>query len=336
MAAAQKTPTSSSKPRLGRGLSSLINDSATTQPSPHPPARTPIKIPAHPAAEHPAPESPQIDLPVSQIAPNPYQLRRDFDADKLAELAATIARQGILQPLLVAPADLSQGSLPHAAGGKPYTLIAGERRLRAAVKAGLQTVPCVVRQANPRQMLEWAIIENIQRSDLNPIDRARGYRDYLDRFNLTATQAVEPLGQPRATISNYLRLLDLCDELQQMVVNGRLTFGHAKVLAGLAGRPAKQLALAAKVTAGGLSVRQLEALVASENAGRSTAPGPSAPASPKDPYILDLEEQLTRAVGTRVTIAAGRAKHTGRITIDFYSLDDFDRITQALGLEVES
>lgn len=334
MATDQKPRTASPKRRLGRGLSSLINDSAATQAKP--PARTPIKIPTQAAAEHPVPEARQVELPIAQIAPNPYQPRRDFDADQLAELAATIAQQGILQPLLVAPADLSQRSLPHAVAGKPYTLIAGERRLRAAVKAGLQTVPCVVRQANPRQMLEWAIIENIQRSDLNPIDRARGYRDYLDRFNLTATQAAERLGQPRATIANYLRLLDLCDDLQQMLVDGRLTFGHAKILAGLPGRPAKQLALAGKVTAKGLSVRQLEALVASEQQGRCPDAGRSRRARAKEPYILDLEEQLTRAVGTRVTIATGRAKHTGRITIDFYSLDDFDRITQALGLEVES
>ena len=336
MAADQKTPTAKPKRRLGRGLSSLINDSAATQAAPQPPGRTPIKIPTQAAAEHHAPDGRQVELPIAQIAPNPYQLRRDFDADQLAELAATIAQQGILQPLLVAPADLSQGSLTHVVGGKPYTLIAGERRLRAAVKADLHTVPCVVRQANPRQMLEWAIIENIQRSDLNPIDRARGYRDYLDRFNLTATQAAERLGQPRATIANYLRLLDLCDDLQQMLVNSRLSFGHAKVLAGLAGRPAKQLALAAKVTAGALSVRQLEALVASEQQGRSAGAERSRQARAKEPYILDLEEQLTRAVGTRVTIATGRAKHTGRITIDFYSLDDFDRITHGLGLEVES
>jgi len=317
------------KRRLGRGLSSLINSSI---PAAEPPtARKPIPIPTDTqtdsspqTAEHARPE----EIPIDQIASNPYQPRREFDSEQLAELAASIAEQGILQPLLIAP----KGDNPV---DRPYVLIAGERRLRAAAATGLDTVPCIVRDADAQQLLEWALIENIQRADLNPIDRARAYRDYIDRFSLTQSDAAKRLGQPRATIANYLRILDLSDDVQQLLLVGRLSFGHAKVLAALAGRPDRQLALAGKVAARNLSVRQLESLVAAEQEPHGDAPRPRRRAT-KPPYILDLEQQLSRAVGTRVTIHAGRAKQTGAITIEFYSLDDFDRIVRALGVEVES
>jgi len=276
------------------------------------------------APEHIRPEQ----IPVDQIASNPYQPRREFDSEQLAELAASIAEQGILQPLLIAP----KGDNPVDC---PYVLIAGERRLRAAVQTGLDTVPCIVRDADARQLLEWALIENIQRADLNPIDRARAYRDYIDRFTLTQSEAAQRLGQPRTTVANYLRILDLSDEVQQLLLTSRLSFGHAKVLAALAGRPDRQLALAGKAAARNLSVRQLESLVAAEKAGDPDASS-SKRRTAKPPYILDLEQQLSHAVGTRVTIRTGRAKHTGGITIEFYSLDDFDRIVRALGAEVDS
>jgi len=321
------------KRRLGRGLSSLI--SSSVPPADESTARQPIRVPtgdhtgsaidvAAQPPEHARPE----EIPIDQIAPNPHQPRRDFDSEQLAELAASIAEQGILQPLLIAP----KGDNPV---DRPYVLIAGERRLRAAANTGLQTVPCLVRDADSRQLLEWALIENIHRADLNPIDRARAYRDYIDRFSLTQSQASQRLGQPRATIANYLRLLDLSDDVQELLLTGRLSFGHAKVLAGVAGRPDRQLALAGKAAARNLSVRQLESLVAAEQDSGPDSPSPKRRAT-KPPYVLDLEQQLSHSVGTRVTIRTGRAKHTGAITIDFYSLDDFDRITRALGAEVES
>jgi len=330
---AKKTKTVKGKRRLGRGLASLITNSA---PAPEtPPAHKPILVPvpqdvdAHgaPAAEGPQDASPR-EIPVDQIAPNPYQPRRDFDSEELAELTASVREHGILQPLLVT----TKGDSPV---DSPYVLIAGERRLRAAKLAGLAGVPCVLREADSRQLLEWAIIENVQRSDLNPIDRAKAYRDYIDRFSLTQAQAAQKLSQPRATIANYLRLLDLSDDVQRLLLTGRLSFGHAKVLAGLAGRPETQLALAGKAAARNLSVRQLEALVAAENSTDSKPPSARRRSS-KPPYILDLEQQLSAATGTRVTIRTGRAKNTGGITIEFYSLDDFDRITRALGAKVDS
>lgn len=321
-----RTVSDGKKRRLGRGLASLIS-SSVPQRDETPPAHKPIEVPINPDLPSPQ-DSGAREIPVDRIAPNPYQPRRDFDNEQLAELTASVLEHGILQPLLVAP--------PSDGGSdSPYILIAGERRLRAAKLAALGSVPCVLREADSRQLLEWAIIENVQRSDLNPIDRAKAYRDYIDRFSLTQAQGAQRLGQPRATIANYLRLLDLSDDVQQLLLTGRLSFGHAKVLAGLAGRPTVQLALAGKAAARNLSVRQLEALVATANTAQADSTSTKR-SSTKAPYILDLEQQLTQAVGTRVTIRTGRAKDAGAITIDFYSLDDFDRITGALGARVES
>ncbi len=348
-AKAKKPKPAARKRRLGRGLSSLITKS-TPEPAPEAlPETVPEPVeqaqsasPATKVSQGAPPAAPQIEaidaetsqdakqqlLPVEQIAPNPYQPRREFDSEQLAELTASVREHGILQPLLVAPKGENDVD-------RPYILIAGERRLRASKLAGMATVPCVMREADARQLLEWAIIENIQRADLNPIDRAKAYRDYIDRFSLTQAQAAQKLGQPRATIANYLRLLDLSDDVQLLLLKGRLSFGHAKVLAGLAGRPSLQLALAGKAAARNLSVRQLESLVIAENSRN-----PDTPATPKrntkQPYILDLEQQLTQSIGTRVSIRTGRAKNTGGITIDFYSLDDFDRIIRALGARVDS
>ena len=323
MAASSKS--THARPRLGRGLSSLI--SASTPPAPadgqyvsDEPQQVddPVAVPtAHVQAT-------EIAIPLTDIAPNPYQPRREFNEADLAELADSIAQQGIIQPLIIV-----NNNSPDTT--QPYTLIAGERRLRAARKAGLQAVPCIVRQATRQQMIEWALVENIQRSDLNPLERALAYRQYTDRFSLTHAQAAERLGQARATVSNHLRLLDLPDSCQQLISEGTLSFGHAKVLAGLAGRDKLQVRLAKKTAAKGLSVRHLEALVlAQTEPGATASPQLSTPVKP--PYVRDLEERLTQTVGTRVSIRPGRAKNSGRIIIEYYSLDDFDRISHGLGL----
>lgn len=333
---AAKKPAPPAKRRLGRGLSSLISSSvqvAAEDPQVHRPIpQDPETIQEAAATEEIQPTGAPSVIEISQIAPNPYQPRKEFNAEELADLARSIREQGILQPLLVVEASDAQKKQLN----KDYILIAGERRLRAARVAELDTVPCIIREADTQQMLEWAIIENIQRADLNPIDRARAYRDYLDRFNLTQAQAAEKLGEPRATVANYLRMLDLSDDVQKLLLDGKLSFGHAKVLAGLAGQPEKQLALAGRVAAGGLSVRQLETIVAAEQNRTDQADDPSKPAKPSKPaYIRDLEEQLTHAVGTHVSIQTGKKKHSGKIVVEFYSLDDFDRIATSLGLRIE-
>jgi len=325
IAAKHKIP----RPRLGRGLSSLIVRSTPAQgdqpagqytPSEqekrHPPTRVPSASTARP-----------LELPVDQIGPNPHQPRRDFDEDAIAQLAQSIRSEGLLQPIVVAEA-------PVGSDGPPYVVIAGERRLRAARQAALPSVPCLVRAATEQQMLEWAMIENIHRKDLNPLERARAYRTYMDRFRLSQSEAGQRLGQPRTTVANYLRLIDLCEYAQQEVAAGRLSFGHAKVLAALSDKPQAQQRLARRAVEEGLSVRHLERLTA-EARGEGPEPHRRRNTS-KAPYIRDLEERLTQAVGTRAAIRPGRAKNTGRIVIDYYSLDDFERITRALGLQPEA
>jgi len=320
---------STSKPRLGRGLSSLIlnssrsaGDDGSYVPADQPSARAPSADSSESRAGRPEHQEIRVD----QIAPNPYQPRRDFRAEELAELAASISRQGLLQPLLVCP------SLAGTAD-RPYVLVAGERRLRAARQAGLTTVPCQVKQASGQQMLEWALVENIQRSDLNPIEKARGYREYLDRFGLTQAEVAERLSQPRATVANYLRLLALHDDTQRLLADGKLSFGHGKVLAGLTGRGELERNLAKKAAKRGLSVRQLERLAG--KGGKAATGGAGRSAGPKAAYLSDLEERLSERLGTRVRIVPGRKKHSGKVVIEYYSLDDFDRVAGALGLETD-
>jgi len=226
------------KRRLGRGLSSMIDDSPDPASSPES-AAAGSENSQTPTAQTDHTGKPR-EISIGEIAPNPYQPRRNFDETELAELAQSISLQGILQPLIVTDAKTVEGV------NKPFALIAGERRLRAAKQAGLQTVPCVIRDASQQQMIEWAVIENIQRADLNPIERAQAYRDYMDKFSVNQQEVSQRLGQARATVANYLRMLELCDETQEMISAGRLSFGHAKVLAGLAGaeNQARQVKLA--------------------------------------------------------------------------------------------
>ena len=317
---------SSHKPRLGRGLSSLISSSIPpTEGSENyqpvaegsGPGKTPQPLDASPTKHR--------EIPIEQIAPNPFQPRQRFDPTDLGELAASIRQHGLIQPLVVAP-------VPGSAE-RPYALIAGERRLRAAEQAGVSAVACIVREASPREMLEWALVENIQRKDLNAIERAEGYRAYIDQFRLTQADAAQRLGQPRATVANYLRMLDLCDEARRLLMEGRLSFGHGKVLASLTGAPERQGQLARRAAEGGWSVRQLEEAV---EAGGARAGGKKARTETARPaYLADLEARLTEAVGTRVRIQPGRRRHSGRIVVDYYSLEDFDRISGAFGLKGE-
>lgn len=307
--------------RLGRGLSSLIN--ATTEPEKPPAAFSSV---GKTAIDVPQQAGTPLDVAVDAIAPNPHQPRRTFEPEALAELTASIRQQGVLQPILVIRA-------PGEGDEARYTLIAGERRLRAAREAGLATIPCIVREASDQQMLEWSLIENIQRSDLNAVERARAYRHYMDSFGISASQVAERTGESRPNVSNYLRILDLCDSVQAMLIDGQIAFGHARALAGLAGQAELQEKIAKRIVAEELSVRQAEQIVAAARESRSPSSGkPRKSSSDKPPYVLDLESQLTRTVGTRVLINPGRAQNTGRIVIDYYSLDDFERIAGRLGL----
>jgi ParB family transcriptional regulator, chromosome partitioning protein len=313
--------------RLGRGLASLMSNTRETPPELAAPVR----------ADSPAPDSRYIpvgpgsepqratEVPIDAIQPNPYQPRRDFDAGELDELASSIAQQGVLQPLLIARLGEDGG----------YTLIAGERRLRASKKAGLKTVPCVVRAATPEQMVEWALVENVQRRDLNPVELAKAYRDYLDRFSATQQDLAEHVAQPRSTVANYLRLLDLSHDVLSLVAKNELSFGHAKVLASLVGQTHRQISLARLVISEALSVRALEERIAGGGAAPTAAPSARS-VSNKTQYVLDVERQISQAVSTKVEIKPGRSKNTGRIVLEYYNLDDFDRIVTALGAKISS
>ncbi len=339
MANKDTSKTAQPKRRLGRGLSSLIQNStnssntivnttpANTEKNAGTYVETNAATEAGRVAQVEQTGSPR-NIPIDQIAANPHQPRRNFNEAELLDLTQSIRQQGILQPLIITKAKKSMALT------EPFVLIAGERRLRAARRAKLSAVPCVLREATEQQIIEWAVIENIQRSDLNPIERGEAYRDCMERFNLTQEQVGQRLGQARATIANHLRILWLCKEVKELISIGSLSFGHAKILAGLAGQDSRQVDLARRVVGEGLTVRKLEELTAVGLGQKVSAKSDSNVKKPvqKAAYIRDIEEQLTEIVGTRVTVLPGRAKHRGRIVVDYYSLDDFDRIAGSLGL----
>jgi len=295
---------------LGRGLESLLGP-INSQPDP-PPAQEKEGKPFPPDKE--LKQALQM-VPVDRITPNPYQPRKTWNDEDLADLAASIAANGVIQPILLRK---SEGS---------YEVIAGERRLRAAALAGLDTVPAMLRQATDAQMLELALIENIHRSDLNPLERAQAYESYINTFSLTQADAAKRLSEGRSVIANHLRLLDLPSEIKQMLASGDLSMGHARAILALPTDDVRRK-LANRAMAGRLSVREVERLVRlSLEAGR-----PEKKPAEKAPNILDLEKRLREVLGTKVRIDASRRGHRGRITVEYYTLDDFERITEKLGL----
>ncbi|MDE2148603.1 MAG: ParB/RepB/Spo0J family partition protein [Gammaproteobacteria bacterium] len=246
------------------------------------------------------------ELPLAAIHPNPEQPRRHFDEDRLAELAVSIRAQGVVQPIIVRP---------DAAG---YQLVAGERRWRAAGQAGLVRIPALVRKLDARAAMATALVENIQRADLNPIEEAAALRRLLDDCGLTHERAAEALGRSRAAISNLLRLLDLPEQVQQWLREARLSAGHAKVLLGAP--EARRLPLAQKVVALGLSVRQTEALVKAPLSARRT---------PAAGTHRELEGELSQRIGAPVTIRTGRGGG-GRLSLKFDNAAELQRLVQRL------
>jgi len=311
------------RPRLGRGLSSLISvsDLPVEAEIAAPPARdraphdpvTPVGQPAAASATPPPLPGP-VEIPLNQIAPNPHQPRREFHDASLAELAASIRSTGLIQPIIVRPTD----------GG--YQLIAGERRLRAAKLAGLSAIPAIFREVDSFTQAQMALIENIQREDLNPIDRAEAYKTLLTQLGLTQAELATRLGEERSSVANYLRLLDLSEPVRQMLKDGRLTVGHAKLLAGVADI-LEQQRLANLVLSQELSVRNLEKLIQAGGAGKS----PAAKAPPSA-HLQDLEQSMARQLGMKVQIRTGGKKTRGRIVIHYASLDQFDDLMSRLGV----
>ncbi|HUW19608.1 MAG TPA: ParB/RepB/Spo0J family partition protein [Sedimentisphaerales bacterium] len=301
------------KPKhLGRGLQSLLGPIMSQQDNPFP--SDAVVSPNFPPDKE-LRESLK-DVMLEEISPNPYQVRTVWDERELADLAESIKANGVIQPIIV------------RRSGSGYQLIAGERRFRASQLAGLTAIPALVRPATDEQMLELALVENIHRTDLNSIERAKAYQSYLGTFCITQAEAAQRLGEDRSVIANYLRLLDLPEEIKRMLVEGQLDMGHARAILAL---PTDELRrkLANRAMAGRLSVREVERLVRKYMTGTEQS---RAVVRSKPPHILDLEGKLSKRLGTRVSIEARRNGQKGKIIIEFYSLDEFDRITEAFDL----
>jgi ParB family chromosome partitioning protein len=275
---------------LGKGLGALLGD----------------------FAEETVEKSPYQHLPLHKVEPNPHQPRQDFDETELQALADSIAEHGILQPLTVR--ELASGY---------YQIIAGERRWRAARLAGLQEVPAVIIEADDKKVMELALIENLQRQDLNPVEEALGYQSLMQDYGLTQEDAARRVGKSRPAVANALRLLQLPDEVLEMLRLGKLTAGHARAVLSV-GSEKKQREAAQKIAALGLSVRQAELLCKNMN----KAPTPEKIPSLAVDYIGECEKQLSKHLGRGVKIVSGKRK--GRFELEFYGAEDLQNLLDAL------
>ncbi len=296
--------------RLGRGLEALIGGNVSTR--------------ADLVAPLPAQQNELHRLALTRIRPNPFQPRRDFPEAELAELRASLQASGMLQPVVVRPA------------GDVFELISGERRFRAASQLGWVEIPALVREADQRTMLTLALIENLQRTDLNAVEEARGYQRLQEEFQLTHQQISEAVGKDRSTVTNLLRLLTLPDTVQTLLEHGQLSIGHAKALLALPTHRAIS-ELATEVVAEGLSVRETERRVrtlstpppsTTDVPAKSRGPKTPAPGEPK-PEIRHIQDTLRRRLQTDVHIQIA-ADNKGAIKISFYSTDDLNRLLELL------
>lgn len=278
------------RPGLGKGLEALI-----------------------PTGEEEVGESGLRLLPIQMIRPNPHQPRSDFNADALAELAQSIQTHGLIQPLVV-----------HVAGPDDYTLIAGERRWRAAQLAGLTELPVVIKEATPQQMLELALIENVQRADLNPLEEGLAYQQLVDEFGLTHEEVGQRVGKSRSTITNAIRLLELPAAVRQAVINGQITGGHARALCALPAAQ-QQIAVMNSLIQGHWSVRKTEEVVRKILTARRQPRPTSAQLSAE---LGDLQRQFRERLGTKVSIESGR--RGGKIVIHYYSDEELHSIYDAI------
>lgn len=282
---------------LGKGLGALIPNEAPTEPSEVP---TGLR-----------------EVPISSLVANPFQPRTHFDEEALSTLTASIRELGVLQPVLV-----------RDAGDGTFELIAGERRWRAAKRAGLTVIPVLVRDASDTAALEQALVENLHREDLNPLEEAAAYQQLLEDFSLTHEQVARRVGKSRAAVSNTLRLFQLPPAVQRLVNDGELTAGHARALLGTPDRTFQE-ALAKKAVNSGYSVRQVEDAIRRRSSAEDDVGPPPSPANKlRAPGLLELEELLSDRLDTRVSVTMG-AKH-GKVVIDFASLEDLERIYRAM------
>ena len=282
---------------LGRGLSALMADVAADAP------------------EAGGPRPAEMAVPIEKIVPNPDQPRRTFTEEALAELSESIRAKGVIQPLIVRRNPRHEGT---------FEIVAGERRWRAAQRAQLHELPVIVRDFDDLEVLEVAIIENIQRADLNAVEEAAGYRQLMDRFGHTQEKLAQALGKSRSHIANLLRLLTLPDDVIDMLRTGVLTAGHARALV----TTEDPSALAREIARKGLSVREAEALA--KRAGKPAPAAKSAAVPAKDADTRVLEADLSAALGMKVTIDHDAAKGAGKLTVSYRSLDDLDDLCARL------
>lgn len=275
-----------------------------------------------PEAAQEAPENTILrEIPVAQIRPNPYQPRAVFEEESLASLAASISALGVLQPILVRPV-----------GDGAYELVAGERRWRASQQAGLDMIPALVREIDDTASLQEALVENLHREDLNPLEEAAGYQQLIDDFSMTQDEVAEQVGRSRSAVANLIRLLQLPPSVQQLVAERALTAGHARALLAIESL-AEQEALAAQVVAENLSVRETEDAVrrlvaaryagGTDNGGGTKASGTTRPAA-----LLELEQLLGDHLDTRVSVSM--AGKRGRVVIEFADLEDLERVYRVM------
>ena len=303
-----------SKSALGRGLGALLSGAPKATPSLPPVTPSP--------SVQPVVEAGIQRVSIHRIRPSPLQPRKDFPEETLRELSESIREQGIVQPLIVRKV------------ADHFELIAGERRWRAAQLVGLGEVPILERLATDREVLELALIENLQRENLNPLEEAQGYSQLLLQFELTQEQVAQKVGRGRVAVANSLRLLKLPETVQAMVREGRLTVGHAKVILGIQDSNL-QKSVAERVLAGNLTVRQTEALISQMLASGIPRPNLSIPSAPshRDPHVVDLEGRLRERFSAKVALRYSKGR--GAVEVRFNSDDELQRILDLIGVNVD-
>lgn len=298
---------------LGKGLDALMRSGAQAETKGVAEKQTHVGMDDPYAGRH-VPGERILLLDPTAIQPNPKQPRRVFDEERLSELADSILKDGVQEPLIVRRVD------------GEYQIVCGERRCRAAVMAGLETVPAICRNVADGDMLKFGLIENIQREDLNAIELARAYKELMEQYNWTQEQLSDEVGKKRATVANTLRLLQLPELIQGQVADGALTMGHARAVAAVSGAE-RQLALSRRIVENGLSVRQAEQLASKE--AEKQAPRKKTAPPEKDPHIAELENQLRRRLGAKVAVRHMDG-NKGKIEIEYYSLAELDRILEII------
>ena len=295
------TPLPANKSRLGRGLASLIGDNP--QPAGAAGGSNAKPLPS---------QGEQRMIPLDRINPSPFNPRKTFDNAELDELAESIRERGLVQPILVRPVG---------AGGHQYEIVAGERRWRAAQRASLHLVPVIARSLTDQEALELAIIENVQRADLNIIEEANGYRELIDRFGYKQEELGQIIGKSRSHLANTLRLLKLPDNVQTMVRDGRLSAGHARALVGREDAEA----IAKDIVKKGMNVRDVEALVQDRKGAKTGSTRAATPGLQKDADTRAAEREIADALGLAVEIAPGKGE-AGEIIIRYRSLEQFETV----------